>query len=117
MLFRSVSRCAAAIRPLVFAARVPLVAVARPTAIRTFTAGPVARMSQGVIDKDLEHKLQEEYQYEQDNAESIETPQFLKEFNNKGLWKMEDKPGEKEVSLTRTFGNEKYALWNLVRTH
>ncbi|PHZ08928.1 mitochondrial glyco protein [Rhizopus microsporus ATCC 52813] len=77
----------------------PAFQVARPFS-STF-----ARMSTGSVDSDLVHKLDEELQYEKSNEES--EPEFIKEFLEANSFKLEDKPGVDEVSLTRTFGNEK----------
>ncbi|KAJ3190464.1 Mitochondrial acidic protein mam33 [Gaertneriomyces sp. JEL0708] len=108
MFARSAARCVAAVRPISLMARFPAVAVARST--RNFSIARVARMSQGVVDKDLEFKLQEEIKYEKENTEPT-TPEFLKQFENQGLWKIENKSGEKEVVLKRSFGNEKITVF------
>ncbi|KAI9092427.1 mitochondrial glycoprotein [Phlyctochytrium arcticum] len=106
MLFRSALRTASLAR---YAAR-PLL-VARPVApLRTFTASVFPRMSHGSVDRDLETKLSEELAYEKENVPTTETPEFLKELQEAGVWKIEDKSGEKEVALTRQFGNEKITL-------
>ncbi|KAJ3127964.1 Mitochondrial acidic protein mam33 [Nowakowskiella sp. JEL0407] len=75
---------------------------------RSFSVSAFAR-SQGLVDKDLVQKLKEEHAYELENGES-ETPEFLKSFQNLGIWKIEDKTGEKEVTLSRTFGSEKISV-------
>lgn len=79
-----------------------------------------------IVDADLTHKLDEELQYEQSNAEAGQ-PEFVKEFLEANSFKVidsffhekkiicliynccqiEDKAGVDEVTLTRTFGNEK----------
>ncbi|CEI97241.1 hypothetical protein G6F70_004400 [Rhizopus microsporus] len=77
----------------------PAFQVARPF------SSSFARMSTGSVDSDLVHKLDEELQYEKSNEEP--EPEFIKEFLEANSFKLEDKPGVDEVSLTRTFGNEK----------
>ncbi|KAI8379780.1 mitochondrial glycoprotein [Radiomyces spectabilis] len=73
--------------------------------MRSFTAG-VARMNSGAVDTDLAHKLNEELQYEK-STEEAEQPEFIKEFLQNNSFQLEDKLGQDEVSLIRTFGNEK----------
>ncbi|TPX72735.1 hypothetical protein SpCBS45565_g00039 [Spizellomyces sp. 'palustris'] len=105
MLFRAASRYACSLRPMV-----AIAARAQVPRARAFTVTPFARMSQGVVDRDLEQKLVEELKYEKEQVHGEEVPSFLKEFQNKGIWKVEDKRGEKEISMSRTFGNEKITL-------
>ncbi|ORZ12230.1 mitochondrial glyco protein [Absidia repens] len=63
------------------------------------------RMSAGESDADLVHKLEEELSYEKENEEPTQ-PAFIKEFLEANSFKLEDKAGHDEVTLTRTFGNE-----------
>ncbi|KAI8078255.1 mitochondrial glycoprotein, partial [Gilbertella persicaria] len=58
------------------------------------------------VDTDLIHKLDEELQYEKSNEEEGQ-PEFVKDFLQTNAFKIEDKAGVDEVSLVRTFGNEK----------
>eukprot|EP00842_Homolaphlyctis_polyrhiza_P003381 jgi/Hompol1/4043/HPOL_006894-RA len=62
------------------------------------------------VDKDLSHKLREELKFEVDAAKDNDTS-FIEEFKKKGVWKVEDKAGSKEVYLTRSFGNEKITVY------
>ncbi|TPX45082.1 hypothetical protein SeLEV6574_g04102 [Synchytrium endobioticum] len=79
------------------------------TGLPVGTASSFPRYSHGLVDKDLAHKLYEELRFEQENAyEPI--PPFLKAFQNLGTFKVLDKPGQNEVSLTRAFGNEKITV-------
>ncbi|GAA6064408.1 hypothetical protein JCM10212_001232 [Sporobolomyces blumeae] len=57
----------------------------------------------------LSLKLAEEIKYETENAPESE-PDFLTEFKNEGVWNLVDEPGSDEITLTRTFGNEKIRL-------
>ncbi|KAI8375011.1 mitochondrial glycoprotein [Choanephora cucurbitarum] len=74
-------------------------------ATRTFSAA-FPRMSNGAVDTDLIHKLDEELQYEKSNEEPAQ-PEFVKDFLEANAFTLEDKPGVDEVSLVRNFGNEK----------
>ncbi|KAL9547248.1 hypothetical protein MBANPS3_006252 [Mucor bainieri] len=84
------------------ASRMPTVAF---NVTRSFSAA-VPRWSNGVVDADLVHKLDEELQYEKSNEE-VGQPEFVKEFLEANSFKIEDKAGVDEVTLSRTFGNEK----------
>ncbi|KAJ3405449.1 hypothetical protein CcCBS67573_g03434 [Chytriomyces confervae] len=76
--------------------------------VRAFSAASFAR-SHGQSDRDLSHKLESELKFEKENGESS-IPPFIKSFNDKGVFKIEDKVGEKEVTLVRNFGNEKISV-------
>jgi complement component 1 Q subcomponent-binding protein len=66
------------------------------------------RLGEGLtVDQDLVHKLSEELQFEKDNDAEASTPQFITEFLQNNSFKIEDHPGVAEVTLARTFGNEK----------
>jgi len=73
---------------------------------RPFSIGSRPCFSSGNIDTELVHKLDEEILYEKSNDEP-EQPSFIQEFLEANSFKLEDKPGMDEVTLTRTFGNEK----------
>ncbi|KAI9245553.1 mitochondrial glycoprotein [Phascolomyces articulosus] len=75
--------------------------ITRPIATRFY--------SSGTVDSDLVHKLEEELQYEKSNEESAQ-PEFVKEFLQANSFQLEDKVGHDEVSLVRTFGNEKIRI-------
>ncbi|KAG2184547.1 hypothetical protein INT43_000456 [Umbelopsis isabellina] len=74
--------------------------------IRPFSIGSRPVFSSGSIDSELVHKLDEEILYEK-SSEETEQPDFVKEFLEANSFQLEDKPGMDEVTLTRTFGNEK----------
>ncbi|KAJ3109081.1 Mitochondrial acidic protein mam33 [Phlyctochytrium planicorne] len=81
----------------------------RVVAQRAFSVTPMS-LSHGKVDRDLSHKLREELKFEESPAEgedAIGEPAFLTDFKKSKLFKIEDKTGEKEISLVRTFGNEK----------
>ncbi|KAI8982444.1 mitochondrial glycoprotein [Mycotypha africana] len=73
-------------------------------AARSFSSA-LPRLSTGAIDSELVHKLDAELQYEKSNEEP--SPEFVKEFLEANSFELHDKPGIDEVTLTRTFGNEK----------
>jgi len=60
-----------------------------------------------VVDRDLVHQIVEELQFEKEDNVEETPPQFITEYLNNNLYKIEDHPGVAEVVLTRTFGNEK----------
>lgn len=80
-----------------------------PLARRSFSSS-VLRLGQGETDADLCASLQQEIAYEKDNARQEGTmgiePEWLQQFNSRGVWEIQDKPGSDEVALVRTFGNE-----------
>ncbi|KAI9020494.1 mitochondrial glycoprotein [Hyaloraphidium curvatum] len=81
-------------------------AFAGPRSERLF-ASSASRLAASKSDKELAAKLTEEYQYElENNEDGNKLPEFLESFNKQGLFKIEDKAGEKQVKLTRTVGNE-----------
>ncbi|KAJ3201679.1 Mitochondrial acidic protein mam33 [Entophlyctis luteolus] len=73
--------------------------------LRGFSAAAVAR-GQGGIDRDLANQLEQELSFEKENV-SAGIPSFISDFTNQGVFKIEDKVGDKEVTLVRNFGNEK----------
>ncbi|KAI9316884.1 mitochondrial glycoprotein [Dichotomocladium elegans] len=77
-----------------------------PSIVRSMSA---RFMSSGTVDSDLVHKLAEELQFEKTNEEDSQ-PEFIKEFLSANSFQLEDKPGQDEVALTRTFGNEKIRI-------
>ncbi|CAO3589264.1 unnamed protein product [Absidia cylindrospora] len=90
-------------------ARATSVATRPQLVTKSFVCRPFSvampRMSAGEADADLVHKLEEELSYERENEEPTQ-PAFIKEFLEANSFKLEDKAGHDEVSLTRTFGNE-----------
>ena len=74
----------------------------------SFVSG--ARLSHGLIDRDLSHKLGEEMRYEQEAVEKSLEPPFLRHFREKGLFQIEDIPGKSNVVLSRAFGNEQIRI-------
>ncbi|KAI9499617.1 mitochondrial glycoprotein [Zychaea mexicana] len=97
--FKAAAYAAAPRAPITASRLAPM--VARPIATRFY--------SSGTVDADLVHKLEEELQYEKANEES-DQPEFVKEFLQANSFQLEDKLGHDEVSLTRSFGNEKIRI-------
>ncbi|PFH47016.1 hypothetical protein AMATHDRAFT_68594 [Amanita thiersii Skay4041] len=61
----------------------------------------------GSSDVVLSQKLESEIQYEKEALGDVPaTPEFLKAFEEQGVWKIEDVVGNDEVTLVRKFGNE-----------
>ncbi|KAI7898189.1 mitochondrial glycoprotein [Cokeromyces recurvatus] len=108
-LFRSSIRAIAAKPTLLRSFVAPTVNARMPTiafnATRSFSAA-IPRMANGAVDADLAHKLEEEIKYEKSD-ENVNQPEFIKEFLEANSFQIDDKPGVDEVTLTRTFGNEK----------
>ncbi|KAJ3197096.1 Mitochondrial acidic protein mam33 [Irineochytrium annulatum] len=73
---------------------------------RNFSA-TAARFGEG--DSFLAHKLKEELKFEKEEADK-EAGDFVNDFKKRGLFKIEDKLGDKEVTLVRTKGNEKISV-------
>jgi len=67
------------------------------------------RFGEGTTDGDVSAKIAEELAYEKEAA-IAEEPEFLKEFKTAGIWTLEDKPGNDEVTIHRKFGNEHIRL-------
>jgi len=69
----------------------------------------LVRRGEGQNDQALSAKLAAELKYERE-ATSTSEPEFLQELKNEGIWSVEDKAGNDEVSLHRNFGNEKIKI-------
>ncbi|WFD21969.1 Mitochondrial acidic protein mam33 [Malassezia equina] len=84
-------------------------AIRMPSVQRSF-ASSMLRLGQGETDSDLCASLQQEIAYEKDSARQEGTmeaePEWLQQFNSRGVWEIQDKAGSDEVALVRTFGNE-----------
>ncbi|RKP15126.1 mitochondrial glyco protein [Piptocephalis cylindrospora] len=92
--------------------RVAHPSVARPLISAVSRTSPfstsVPARGHGLVDSELTQKLGEELTYEQEQSE--ETPEFLKAFQEQGLWEVDDEPGSDEFNLRRSFGNEKITI-------
>jgi complement component 1 Q subcomponent-binding protein, mitochondrial len=59
-----------------------------------------------LVAQQLSSTLQKEIEFEKNEASA--PPTWLADFKKQGVWKIEDKVGEKEVIFSRVFNNEKY---------
>jgi len=62
------------------------------------------------VDQELSAKLEDELQMEKEMTESDDLPPNLKEFMDTSQFQIHDTPGEEEVVLTRSFGNERIRI-------
>jgi len=84
-----------------------LVRAGRPTRLLSSTA---VRREAGT-NSALSAALQEELKYEEEtDGKASNPPDFLQEFQRKGIWKIQESPGKDEAVLTRSYGNEKIRL-------
>jgi hypothetical protein len=73
-----------------------------------FSTTVFRRAAAGEVDEELSAKLASEIEYENDVKENEPLPASIKDFLENGPFEIQDTPGKEEVTLTRTFGNEKY---------
>ncbi|KAL0959769.1 hypothetical protein HGRIS_011459 [Hohenbuehelia grisea] len=100
---RSVARTSASSRACSAVLRYAQPSRAFSVSARTF--------GEGSTDLALSQKLQEELKFEKEDGNGAEEiPEFLKVFQEQGIWQVEDTPGCDEVTLTRKFGNENIRL-------
>lgn len=62
------------------------------------------------VDEELSAKLDSEIQYETEVKENEPEPASVKDFLESGLFEVEDIAGKEEVTLRRTYGNEKITV-------
>lgn len=98
---RAATRMTAAARP----------AIARPSAIlrvpqiSAFSTSMLRKAAS--IDSDLSKKLEAEIRFETEMRDNETAPVSIEDFQNNGPWELHDIPGDEEVKLTRTYGEEK----------
>ena len=73
-----------------------------------FSTSLFRRAAAGEVDEELSAKLGSEIEYENDVKENEPLPASIKDFLENGPFEIQDTPGKEEVTLTRTFGKEKY---------
>ncbi|KAJ1330114.1 hypothetical protein BSLG_009698 [Batrachochytrium salamandrivorans] len=88
-----------AVRLAVRSAVLPRTASMAPVLSSSAAITPMRRFAHGIVSKDLSLKLQEEIKFEESNVGSEDTT-FLEEFKARNEWKVEDKLGSKEVTMT-----------------
>ena len=60
-----------------------------------------------IVDQELSAKLQSEFQLEKEMRDTDELPPNVKEYLDNSPFELHDTPGQEEVSLTSTFGDER----------
>ncbi len=99
----AVQRCRAA-PSLLHAQR----AFVKPQQTAAFSASVFRRAPAGnEVDEELSAKLDSEIQFESEVKDNEPQPTSVKDFLDSGLFDVEDIPGQEEVVLKRTYGNEK----------
>ncbi|MCJ1412096.1 hypothetical protein MMC19_006188 [Ptychographa xylographoides] len=78
----------------------------RPSCV-AFSTTRIAWEKEGEVDQELSAKLDSELQLEKDNSEPDTLPPNIKDFLDNSPFELHDTAGQEEVSLTRTFGDEK----------
>ncbi|RKO90577.1 mitochondrial glyco protein [Blyttiomyces helicus] len=94
------SRTICRLRPVASRVVATRAAVSQP--LRSFSLS-APRLSHGSGDLDLAKKLDEERKFEIEQFQPLQNQGIL----TQGVWKLTEKAGEKEVTLSRSFGNEK----------
>ncbi|BGO91157.1 hypothetical protein NBRC10512_005749 [Rhodotorula toruloides] len=103
MLTRCLARTVTlAARPALARAPVQLARVAGAVQSPRAFSTSLARFS----NESLSAKLAEEIKFEKDSNDPYTEPEFLTNFKEEGVWKVEDADGADEIALTRTFGGE-----------
>ena len=65
-----------------------------------------------IVDQELSAKLQSEFQLEKEMRDTDELPPNVKDFLDSSPFELHDTPGQEEVILTSTFGDEKLVSAN-----
>jgi complement component 1 Q subcomponent-binding protein, mitochondrial len=87
----------------------PYLAALRSSSLRGLSTSAARREPAGETDEELSAKLESEIQFEKEVKEAEPLPASVKDFLENGPFEITDIPGQEEVVLTRTFGNEKWA--------
>jgi complement component 1 Q subcomponent-binding protein len=85
---------------------------ASPRYTAAFSTSTIRRAQAAEGDEELAAKLESEIQVE--NEMKTDVPTSVKDYLQNGPFKIIDTPGEEEVVLTRTFGDEKCVLLVLI---
>ncbi|SPQ24684.1 57533ffb-1750-4ace-bf02-ee2ad8da7cc7 [Thermothielavioides terrestris] len=89
---------------------------ARPTSflrtqqVSAFSTSLYRRAPAGEVDEELSAKLASEIEFENDVNQNEPLPASVKDFLENSPFKVEDIPGKEDVTLTRTFGDEKITV-------
>ena len=94
--------------PLHSTLRAPALASFKPLTA-TFSTSMSRQLppAENEIDEQLSTKLESEIQFESELKESEPQPASVKDFLDSGLFEIEDVAGNEEVTLRRSYGNEK----------
>ncbi|KAI4281342.1 MAG: hypothetical protein L6R35_005678 [Caloplaca aegaea] len=71
-----------------------------------FSTSQLAREKEGQVDQELSAKVESELRIENETRDSESLPANIQEFLDNSAFELEDIPGQEEVALTRTFGDE-----------
>jgi complement component 1 Q subcomponent-binding protein, mitochondrial len=85
---------------------------AAPRYAAAFSTSTIRRAQAAEGDEELVAKLESEIQVE--NEMKTDVPTSVKDYLQNGPFKIIDTPGEEEVVLTRTFGDEKCVILVLI---
>ncbi|KAK4172827.1 mitochondrial glycoprotein [Triangularia setosa] len=120
MSLRAIARAAPRVlaRPSTLrpAATVLRTVAARPSFVATqkasaaFSTSVFRRAPAGEVDEELAAKLNSELEFETSVKEGETLPASIKDFLENGQFELKDVPGQQDVFLTRTFGNEKITV-------
>ncbi|MCJ1351710.1 MAG: hypothetical protein MMC33_001694 [Icmadophila ericetorum] len=82
---------------------------AKPS-LAAFSTSQFLREKEGEVDQELSAKIESELQMEKEMRDTEELPPNIKEFLEDETWELKDVAGEEEVTMSRTFGDEKITL-------
>lgn len=75
--------------------------------ISAFSTSLLRKSATGSVNAELSAKLASEVEFENDINENDGVSPSIKDFLDNGPFEIRDIPGEQDVALTRTYGNEK----------
>jgi complement component 1 Q subcomponent-binding protein len=75
--------------------------------VSAFSTSLFRRAPAGEVDEEVSAKLASEIEFENEVKENEPLPASVKDFLENSPFKLEDVPGQEDVTLTRTFGDEK----------
>jgi complement component 1 Q subcomponent-binding protein len=88
--------------------RPSLVPLFRPVQRVNFTVSAFRYDVAGETDAELSAKLENEIKFEEEVTQSEQLPASVKDFLENGSFELVDVPGQEEVKLVRSYGEEKY---------
>jgi complement component 1 Q subcomponent-binding protein len=78
--------------------------------VSAFSTSLFRRAPAGEVDEEVSAKLASEIEFENEVKENEPLPASVKDFLENSPFKLEDVPGQEDVTLTRTFGDEKITV-------